>query len=108
MKLILSIINSSDAHNVSLALTKAKIQITKLSSSGGFLKKGNVTFITGVEDEKVDEVIEIISNNSSKREQYLPSTKSEMETILFNTLPFNVTVGGAIIFILDIEKFLKI
>lgn len=108
MKIILSIINSDDSHEVSTALTNGGFQVTKLATSGGFLKKGNVTFLTGTSDDKVDEVIDIISKNSSKRGQIVPSTTAELDAILFNAVPFEVTVGGATIFVINVDQFLKI
>ena len=66
MKLILAIINSDDANSVSNALTDSGFHVTKLSTTGGFLKVGNTTFITGVDDDKVDAVIEIIKSTRYK------------------------------------------
>ena len=108
MKIVVSIINSDDAHEVSDALTSHGFQVTKLATSGGFLKKGNVTFLTGTQDDKVDKVIDIISKHSKKRGQMVPSTTSEFDASLFNAVPFEVMVGGATIFVLDVDKFLKV
>ncbi|MBR1779599.1 MAG: cyclic-di-AMP receptor [Clostridia bacterium] len=107
MKLILSIINSEDTSNVLNALNEQHFQVTKLSTTGGFLRKGNTTFITGVADEKVDEVIKIIEKTSNKRTQLLPNTSS-LDMGVYSALPFEVTVGGATIFVLDVDKFEKI
>ena len=57
MKLILAIVSSDDSATVQAALTKKHFPITKLATTGGFLKAGNTTFIVGVEDDKVEEVI---------------------------------------------------
>lgn len=107
MKLILSIISSEDSSNVLNALTSQHFQVTKLSTTGGFLKKGNTTFISGVQDDKVDEVIKIIEKNCNKRTQLLPNT-STLDMGVYSALPFEVTVGGATIFVLDVDRFEKI
>ena len=107
MKLVLSIISSEDSSNVLNALNEHHFQVTKLSTTGGFLKKGNTTFITGVGDDKVDEVIEIIEKNCNKRTQLLPNT-STLDMGVYSALPFEVTVGGATVFVLDVDKFEKI
>ena len=68
MKLILAIVSSDDSATVQAALTKKHFPITKLATTGGFLKAGNTTFIVGVEDDKVEEVIsEIAAHNAPFR-----------------------------------------
>ena len=110
MKLVLSIINTDDANNVSKALMQSGYQVTKLSTTGGFLSKGNVTFLTGVDDEKVENVIKVIKSKSNKRKQTIPTALSNFgsETTLNSAMPFRVNVGGAIIFVLNVEDFRKL
>ena len=106
MKLVIGIINSDDANDLLAEITKASFQATKLSTSGGFLKMGNVTVLVGVEDEKVDDVIRIIGEHSQKRTEIVPSTV--MYGIGVSTsIPLEVTVGGATIFVLDVDRFEK-
>ena len=54
MKLILAIIQDHVAQDVLHELSENKIRATKLSSTGGFFKKGNTTILIGIEDEKVE------------------------------------------------------
>lgn len=110
MKLVLSIINTDDAHSVAKALTDSGFQVTKLSTTGGFLRSGNVTFLTGVEDSEVEKVIKIIKQKSNKRSKTVPtlSTSSSDSSQLCSALPFKVNVGGAIVFVLNVEKFQKL
>ena len=107
MKLILAIINFDDANAVTHALTKKGFSSTKLATTGGFLKAGNTTFICGVDDEKVDRVIDIISKQSSRRTQIVPSA-STMDGGMYTSVPIEVTVGGATIFVLDVDRFEKV
>ena len=67
MKLIYAIVNNDDAHSVSSSLTKSGFQATKLASTGGFLMSGNTTFLICSEDDKIDEIIEIIKDHSHRR-----------------------------------------
>ena len=60
MKMILGILNSDDAPVVIQNLNKAGYFVTRLSTSGGFLRAGNVTILVGVDDEQVRPVIDII------------------------------------------------
>ena len=65
MKLILAIVSNDDSGAVSSALTRGGFSVTKLATTGGFLMAGNTTFISGVDDEKVDEVIGITVGGST-------------------------------------------
>ena len=106
MKLIFAIVNNDDASAVSGALTKSGYSVTKLATTGGFLKVGNTTFLIGIDDEKVDAVINIIAKYSSKRSQNLPDTSAYGGE--YTTMPIEVTVGGATIFVTDVERFEKL
>ncbi len=107
MKLIIAIINRDDSSHVIKNLTKAGFSSTKTSSTGGFLQSGNVTIFVGVEDEKVDQVLHIIEEHSHSRKQFVPSA-AESYFGYCNTVPVEVTVGGATVFVLDAERFLKL
>ena len=107
MKLILAIIQDEDAHEVITALNEAKFQVTRLNTKGGFLRAGNTTILTGVEKEKLDEALKIIEDNSKARTQYatLPSSVGAMHGFIL--APIEVKVGGATVFVLDVEQFHK-
>ena len=107
MKLIIAIIQDEDAHEVISALNEAKFQVTRLRTKGGFLRAGNTTLLTGVEKEKLDEALKIIEENSKARTQHatLPSQVGVMHGFLL--APIEVKVGGATVFVLDVEQFHK-
>lgn len=107
MKLILAIVNNDDSAAVSSALTKGGFQVTKLATTGGFLMMGNTTLISGVEDEKVEEAISFIKANSGKRTQIVPNS-TVMDIGGCSTLPVEVTVGGATVFVLNVDRFEKL
>ena len=104
MKLILAIVSNDDSGAVSSALTRGGFSVTKLATTGGFLMAGNTTFISGVEDEKVDE---IIAKHSRRRTQVVPST-STMDVGMYSSFPVEVTVGGSTIFVLNVDRFEKV
>ena len=64
MKLVVAIVNNDDSHAVLSEITRAEFSATKLSTSGGFLRAGNVTLLIGVEDERVSELIDLIGRFS--------------------------------------------
>lgn len=107
MKLVIAVINGDDSSAVISGLTSNGYYATKLSTSGGFLKSGNVTLMTGVEDEKVDDVIAVIGEFSKKRTQMIPpSAGYAMEGII--SKPIEITVGGATVFVIDVDRFIKL
>lgn len=105
MKLILAIVNNDDAHSVSTSLSREGFSVTKISSTGGFLMSGNSTFLIGVEDGDIDRAMEIISQNCKKREQVVPSSIAKGDPSALNREMTKVTVGGATVFVLNVEQF---
>ncbi|MDP4109887.1 MAG: cyclic-di-AMP receptor [Bacillota bacterium] len=107
MKLVLAVINHDDAQTVQQHLMSSGFFFTKLSTTGGFLKTGNATVLIGVEDEKVQEVIDLISKYSKSRKQIIPTT-SELGMGFYPSMPIEVVVGGATVFVLNVEDFKKV
>ena len=107
MKLILAIVSNDDSTSVTSALTKQGFQMTRLATTGGFLRAGNTTLIVGTEDEKVDLCIEIIGKESKRRTEIVPSTAS-YDIGRYASFPVEVQVGGATIFVMDVEQFVKL
>ena len=104
MKLLLAIVNNDDANYVNTGLSKSGFMVTKIASTGGFLMSGNTTFLTGVQDDEVDKVLEIISHFSKKRTVPIPADPVYNPASI-STIPAKVTVGGATVFVLNIERF---
>ncbi|SFH75958.1 cyclic-di-AMP receptor [Pisciglobus halotolerans] len=108
MKLVLAIVQDKDGNRLSNEFIENGIRATKLSTTGGFLKAGNTTFIIGIEEERVDEVLDIIRENCSSREQYMMPPSSydvSMETNF--PYPVEVEVGGATVFVCPVDQFQK-
>jgi uncharacterized protein YaaQ len=72
MNLVLSIVRSEDADKVVSGLLVAGHRVTRINTAGAFLRKRNVTLLMGVEEAKVDEVLEIIQANCRRREEARP------------------------------------
>ena len=107
MKLITAIVNKEDSKAVNSELIKAGFTVTRLSTTGGFLLANNITMLIGTEDDKVEECIAIISEYSRQRTELVPSTTSYGvgSTTAF---PLEVTVGGATVFVTNVERFEKL
>lgn len=107
MKLVIAIVNKDDSAQASAALNKAGFYVTKLASSGGFLRKGNVTLFIGTDEEKVPEVISIIKSEAKQRVEKMPTMNSlALPEVTMSTM-IDVVVGGATIFVLDVDQFEK-
>ena len=104
MKMITAVVNKYDANAVQVALTGGGFSVTKLATSGGFLKSGNTTFIIGVEDDRLDACIGLISQFSSRRSEVMPDYAGYDASA---PAPGEVTVGGATIFVTNVERFEK-
>ncbi len=107
MKLIMAVVGNDDSGMVSSALTKDGFSVTKLATTGGFLRAGNTTFIVGTDDDKVDQVIDIISKQSRRRTQLVPNATT-MDMGMYSAYPVEVTVGGSTVFVLNVERFEKL
>lgn len=105
MKLILAIVQHEDSTALAEELTKNKINVTKLASTGGFLRAGNVTFLIGTDEEHVDDVIAIIKNKCRSRTELTAPAAMYMGA---SAWPVEVVVGGATVFVMDVDRFEKI
>ncbi|BCA85245.1 hypothetical protein EsVE80_07680 [Enterococcus saigonensis] len=106
MKLIMAIVQDKDSNRLANEFIDNNIRATKLSSTGGFLKAGNSTFIIGIEDERVQEALELIKKTCQSRKQYV-STPMSLDISLDGQVPYpvEVEVGGATVFVLPVEGF---
>ena len=89
MKLIVVIMEDDFSHILSKELLENKISSTKLSSTGGFLKKGNTTMLIGTDVEKEQSILDLIKKVCDKND-----IESDNES-------------KANIFVMDLEDFKK-
>ncbi len=109
MKLLLTIVQDADGIKLQKALIENGFRATKLATTGGFLRAGNTTFLIGVDDAQVARVKEIVAKTCQERTQMMaagPSISSLEDAYM--SQPLEVTVGGAIIFVLNVEEFTKL
>ena len=107
MKMILTIVRNEDAPLLLNELNEKKYYVTKLATTGGFLKRGNTTLLMGIEDNQVEEACE----HSGKRQQIMYTPPAPSNVNVYNSVssvPVNVEVGGATIFILPVEEERKV
>jgi uncharacterized protein YaaQ len=63
MKLIIAITRDEESEIIINALIQKEYRVTRIASTGGFLRRGMTTMMIGVEDENVDDVITTVRNN---------------------------------------------
>jgi uncharacterized protein YaaQ len=102
MKLIIAVVRDEFALSLTENLTKKGFGATKLASTGGFLKAGNTTFLVGVPSGQLDEAMEVIRGicRSGKKVQ------AEAPKAAAGATP--ISVGGATVFVIDVEKMMKV
>ncbi|GIV02370.1 MAG: hypothetical protein D6724_01450 [Armatimonadetes bacterium] len=108
MKLFIAVIHNRDKNKVVDDLVRDGYKFTIIGSTGGFLREGNTTFLIGVQEEEKDALMNIIQRNCQVREQVvnvLPPEASQVGSFVPN--PVKVPVGGAIVFVLDVEQFAR-
>jgi uncharacterized protein YaaQ len=106
VKLILSIINRDDSNTLIDALMRHGYRATVISTTGGFLREGNATILIGAEDEKVQEVLQLIREGCHTRTQFVNPLPPVMEPgELYMPTPVEVQVGGATVFVINVETF---
>jgi uncharacterized protein YaaQ len=108
VKLLITVVNSDDTYSLIDALSDAEYRATVISTTGGFLRQGNSTLLIGVDDERLAGVLQVIQDTCHSRTTYLnafPTPVRPMEALA--SVPMQVQVGGAVVFALDVERFVK-
>lgn len=108
MKLIIAIVSDTDADHLIEQLVQRGYPATKIGSSGGFLRRGNATILSGVEEEEVEDVLATIRRQCRSRTEHMPRhTLPFPSEALFLPEQFEVRVGGAIVFVVPVDRFEK-
>ncbi len=109
MKLIIAVVQDEDANRLVSTMMDDGFGVTKLATTGGFLKAGNTTLLCGVEDDKLEDALRVIGTVCKSRTQ-MSSSHTPMSAIsgtTFTAFPIEVTVGGATVFVLSVDRFVK-
>lgn len=109
MKLVFAIVQDDYSGELVENITEKGFRVTKLATTGGFLKSGNTTLIIGVEKENVKVVTDIIKEVCKTRKQVVAAPAPITETTgMFVPYPVEVEVGGATVFVVDVDQFIKV
>ncbi|MDR2201534.1 MAG: cyclic-di-AMP receptor [Clostridiales bacterium] len=106
MKLIMAVINDSDVADVSAAMMAGGFYITKIGSSGGFLRRKLTTVMSAVHEDRKDAALAILRETTHKRKYGInaPIVDKSAPTL---SIGGEIVVGGATVFVLDIGEYHK-
>lgn len=105
MKLIFAIVQDQDADRTIKGLNEAGYRVTRVASTGGFFRVGNTTLLTGVNDDNVETVIRVLKTTCERRTRLIPAGPNIVESAAMMGAFVEVEVGGATVFVLDVEQF---
>lgn len=109
MKLIIAIVQDEDAARLVSNLMNEGYSVTKLATTGGFLRAGNTTLLVGVDDDRFQAAMDVIEKVCKSRKQIAPSPASMVGMPgSYTPYPIEVVVGGATIFVLTVDQFIKL
>ena len=109
MKLIIAIVRDEEGAKLMQSLNREGFSVTKMAATGSFLRSGNMTLMVGTEAEKIDSVFEIIKKHCERhKEVVVPPNPSAATGGMYSAFPIEVEVGGATVFVLDVERFEKL
>ena len=109
MKLLMTIVSDGDADGLIRAMVERGYPATKIGSTGGFLRRGNTTLLSGVENDEVEAVLALVRQLCPVRTELLTiNTMPIAGEPPFLNGPVEVRAGGAVVFVLDIARFERV
>src|SRR5438874_10076445 len=106
MKLVITVVHDRDKAKITETLLRNGFKFTKIGSTGGFLREGNVTLLIGVEENEVEKVMQVIGDSCKTREQFVNVLPPDAAPVgAFMPSPVKVLVGGAVCFVMDVQRF---
>ncbi|MBX7213932.1 MAG: cyclic-di-AMP receptor [Thermoflexales bacterium] len=99
----MAIVQADDASKVMQSLIEAGHRVTRIATEGGWLRRENTTLLMGVEEDKVEEVMALLKKTGRRRTSYI-SVPREVPGAL-NAQVIDVEVGGATVFVMNVERF---
>lgn len=105
-RLMAAVIQEQDVENATEALTRLGAQVTQLASTGGFLGRRNTTLLIGLSAGQEETVVRTLAQTCRRRVEYI-ATPIEGSPLPFPS-PTPISVGGAIIFTVEVERYVEI
>ena len=108
MKLVIAIVHRDDKDGLSDAFREQNYPSTLIGTTGGFLREGNATFLIGVDEKQIEDLLALIKDNCKTRTQLVNPMPPVVEPgELYLSQPIEVQVGGATVFVMNVDRFEK-
>lgn len=105
MKMIIAIVQDQDSQELSDQLVKITLELQNQQLLVDF-KSSNTTFLCGVDDDRVDDILSVIDHTCGNRDQLVsPMTPMGGSADSYIPYPVEVEVGGATVFVMPVESF---
>ena len=107
MLLLLIVVQTADAQKLTTALLEMDLRVTKIGSTGGWLGVGNVALMLGIDEHRYDDVADAVARTCETRLEHM-STAAMVDPTLGYATTVEVEVGGAVMFGVPVERFVRI
>jgi len=106
VKLAVCIVHNRDRGKINDELVRAGFKFTVIGSTGGFLREGNTTYLIGAEEQDLPTLLALVEEHSQSRDQLVNVMPYEAAPPgAFIPSPVKVPVGGAVVFVMDVDEF---
>ncbi len=105
MKFVIAVIQDYDTNAFLTALSSSNIMSTRIASAGGFLRQGNTTVFSVVEDDQVPLFKQLLRQHCGDRQEHWPAldvTEEDLEHVAATR------VGGGVAFVVRVAHFEKV
>ena len=103
MKMVMAVVSRDEAECVLQDLVEAGHTATFAESRGGMLRQAQQMLFIAVEDKDLEEVLAIIRGGCHS--QVLVECTEPSEPLSLGPAPVGARVGGAVVFVWDLEHF---
>jgi uncharacterized protein YaaQ len=106
MKLVMAVVQGQDADALTRALVADQFRLTTVDSVGGFLEERNATILVGATEDRLPTLWDIMRRTCRTRSDFIsPYTPALGPGDPYLGPPLEVQVGGATVWVLDVERF---
>ena len=107
-RLVMAIVNPDDAGPLTDRLIEAGFRITRLDSAGGFLRRGNATLLMGIPESQLNTLLSIIQTECSTRTVLAYDLFVQSTPDMLPAVPIEVEIGGATVFVIEVEQVIAL
>lgn len=108
LKLVAAVVQEYDANKLARAVVREGFRATIVGSTGGFLRTGNTTLISAVEDADVGALLAVIAANCRERHEMVRPEIIGDYSDWYPPQEVEVIVGGATVFVVAVTHFERI